>query len=273
MGNKSAKPKQPLPEGALTTKVNNMNLKSKSTNIKEQKLKNANATGLLSLRESGLKAIPPEVLQIAKLHTLDLNANSIKEIPAEIGALLKLKVLHLHENSIVAMPNLVSLERLHTLTLDGNKLSSLNGLPATKLKKLTLRRNQFKEFPVAILALTSCLQMLDISDNQIELLPPEISAMDGLEELHLDQNRLIMLPDEISQMKRMRMIYMRNNQLQILPKGLLKDTPVDKMQLEGNQFTKKQFMAMDGYEEFEARRTALKMKGQDVGGLDLCGLD
>lgn len=275
MGNKqsSKAPKQPLPEGALSTKVNNMNLKSKSTNIMTQKLKNANATGVLSLRESKLKIFPEEILQIEKLHTLDLNANSLKEVPPGLAASVKLKTLHLHENNIAVMPNLETLERLQTLTLDGNKLASLNALPAKKLKKLTLARNLFTEFPPAIFTLVSCLQMLDLSGNQIELLPPEISILQGLTELYLDNNRLIMLPDDVGQLVKLRTLYVRHNQLQILPTSLLKGTAVDKMQLEGNQFTKKQFMAFEGYDEFETRRTALKMKGDGVGGTDLCGLD
>jgi len=273
MGNKQSQRQQPLPEGALSTKVNNMNLKSKSTNVMEQKLKNAKATGVLSLRESKLRAIPEQVLSIEKLHTLDLHANAIKVIPPEIATLAKIKTLHLHDNSISEIPNLEPLVRLQTLSLDGNKLCFLNNLPATKLKKLALSRNLFREFPAAIIALTSCLQELDLSGNEIELLPPEICTFQCLRELHLDHNRLIMLPDEIGQLAKLRTLFVRGNKLQTLPAGFLKTTLVDKMQLEGNLFTKKQFMAFDGFEEFETRRTALKMKGDGVGGRDLCGLD
>jgi Leucine-rich repeat (LRR) protein len=57
--------------------------------------------------------------------------------------------------------------------------------------------------------------------------------MERLEELHLDENGLVMLPDEMGGMKRLRALYVRRNQLQILPETLLKDTPIDRMQLEG----------------------------------------
>ena len=43
----------------------------------------------------------------------------------------------------------------------------------------------------------------------------------------------MMLPDEMADMKRLRALYVRHNQLQTLPASLLKDTPVDRMQLEG----------------------------------------
>jgi len=115
-----------------------------------------------------------------------------------------------------------------------------------------------------------------LSGNQIELLPPQISECASIEELHLDDNRLIMLPEEIGMLGKLRALYLRRNQLQTLPVELLRDSSVDKMQLEGNLFNKKQFMSFDGYEDFAARRTALKQKGMDVAseisGMDLCGL-
>ena len=47
----------------------------------------------------------------------------------------------------------------------------------------------------------------------------------------------MMLPDEMADMKRLRALYVRHNQLQTLPSSLLKDTPVDRMQLEGRRET------------------------------------
>ena len=60
-----------------------------------------------------------------------------------------------------------------------------------------------------------------------------IASLARLEEFHLDSNGLMMLPDEMADMKRLRALYVRHNQLQTLPASLLKDTPVDRMQLEG----------------------------------------
>lgn len=251
-------------------------IKSKSSNILEQKLKNAAATGVLSLRESGLKAFPAQVLEIDKLHTLDLHANAIKEVPHSIARLVKMKSLQLQSNKIRSMPPLTSMTKLHTLALDHNELSSLDALPDAKLKKLTLSCNHFIQFPPVVFALAKTLQVLDLSGNQIELLPPQISECASIEELHLDDNRLIMLPEEIGMLGKLRALYLRRNQLQTLPVELLRDSSVDKMQLEGNLFNKKQFMSFDGYEDFAARRTALKQKGMEVAseisGMDLCGL-
>jgi Leucine-rich repeat (LRR) protein len=150
-------------------------------------------------------------------------------------------------------------------------------LPATKLKKLTLARNKFTTFPTAILDLSACLEVLDLSGNHLEVLPPQIITLSRLEDLRLDNNKLIMLPSEIGHLQKLRTLHVCHNQLQTLPVQFLKNSIVDKMLLTGNRFTKKDFMDMEGYEEFAKRRTALKQKGMavaaEISGMDLCGLD
>jgi Leucine-rich repeat (LRR) protein len=157
---------------AISTKVNNMNLNSRSTNVINQKLKNARATGMLSLRESNLKSVPVSVLELTMLHTLDLNKNGIKELPQEFLALQKLKILHLHDNKLVQLPSLVSLSKLATLSIDRNRLTSLCDLPTQKFSKLFANGNQFTELPPQLLAVGKTLTVLELSNNQIKLLPP-----------------------------------------------------------------------------------------------------
>ena len=43
------------------------------------------------------------------------------------------------------------------------------------------------------------LSILDVSENQLEMLPEEISGMVGLTDLCLSQNRLEQLPDGLGQ--------------------------------------------------------------------------
>ena len=93
----------------------------------------------------------------------------------------------------------------------------------------------------------------------------------------MDDNQLLMLPDEMGTLGALRMLSARRNRLQALPAAMLKQTPIDKMHLEGNSITKKQFMECDGFEEFTQRRELLKKKdigiAMEMSGMDLCGLD
>jgi Leucine-rich repeat (LRR) protein len=165
MGNKSSSSGKNTSVGStadgdkavLSTKVDRMNLNSRSTNVMAQKFKNAKATGMLSLRESNLKSVPSTVLEIKMLHTLDLNKNGIKELPPEFATLQKLKILHLHDNKLTQLPSFASFERLANVTLDRNRLTTLCDLPTKKLSKLSACGNQFTELPPQLLAVGKTL--------------------------------------------------------------------------------------------------------------------
>ena len=279
MGNSSGKKKPPAQgqEPTISTQVDNFNLKSKRTNIMEQKLKNARATGLLALQGHKLKEFPTEALAIAKLRTLDLSENSIRVVPPQIVTLQKLKTLKLQDNKLGPLPNLDALAALVSLALDRNGLATLPALP-TKLKTLSCAGNVMRGVPPTISTCASTLKVLDLSSNRIELLDPAaMVTLTALEELNLDDNQLLMLPDEMGELGALRMLSARRNRLQALPATMLKQTPIDKMHLEGNSITKKQFMECDGFEEFTQRRELLKKKdigiAMEMSGMDLCGLD
>ena len=54
----------------------------------------------------------------------------------------------------------------------------------------------------------------------------------------------------------------RYHRLQALPPALLQETPVDKMYIDGNLLTKKQFTECDGFDEFQFQeRRGLLMRG------------
>jgi leucine-rich repeat protein SHOC2 len=253
-----------------------MNMKLKSTNVREQKLKNARATGVLSLREDGLKEFPSAILSLEKLKVLDLSCNAFKSVPLELCMLANLKKINLQDNKLGDIPDLSALGNCKTLNLDRNRLMALPSLPPG-LKELTVGGNNLAAIPPAVLALAGTLVILDCSSNQVVELPVELCVFDKLEELVLDGNALAELPAEMGGLGKLKRLYLRNNRLSGLPAALLKDTPVNAMQLEGNLISKREFMASDGFEEFETRRTTLKKKDLDVAasmsGMNLCGLD
>ena len=292
--------------GGVSTKVDNFNLKAKRVNIMEQKLKNARATGLLALQASKLKEFPAEALAIAKMRQLDLSDNAIREVPSGIAALSQLKTLKLAGNQLgsgrgggggggggggagggaaargasgfgAAADALLGCVALQSLALDRNGLHELPQLPP-KLKSLTAAGNALTALPAALRSCAPLLKTLDLSSNRLELLDPSLCiALVALEELVLDDNQLLMLPDEIAGMARLRSLSARRNRLQAVPPAVLRDSAVDKMHLEGNAITKRQFMETDGFEEFQKKRELLKKKdigiAMEMSGMDLCGLD
>ncbi|WIA09712.1 hypothetical protein OEZ85_009096 [Tetradesmus obliquus] len=117
---------------------------------------NWKATGIVALRDGGVRSIPSNLLAIAgSVRTLDLSNNSISDLaqedlqgslqeldvsnnqlsslPAALGSLSKLKVLQADTNSIAAVPGqlLQGCSALHTLSLHSNPITpaELEGTP------------------------------------------------------------------------------------------------------------------------------------------------
>lgn len=72
--------------------------------------------------------------------------------------------------------------------------------------------------PITSLTALHHLQVLDLCDNQLEILPPELGLLTRLKELYLSNNKLYKLPDTIQRMARLEVLDVRNNQFYLLSK-------------------------------------------------------
>ncbi|XWS11066.1 hypothetical protein CRYUN_Cryun38cG0051700 [Craigia yunnanensis] len=174
-------------------------------------------TGCCSLVEfymgnNALSMLPEEVGALSRLGTLDLHSNQLKEYP--VGACkLCLSVLDLSNNSLTGLPaelgklfivdseaktpakEVVTMAARLSLTskelsLEGMVLSAVPSevWESGEIIKVNLSRNSIQELPVE---LSSCVSLqglksltslteLDLSDNNISALPPElVLRLDG----------------------------------------------------------------------------------------------
>ncbi|KAF9093146.1 hypothetical protein BGX23_003612 [Mortierella sp. AD031] len=91
-----------------------------------------------------------------------------------------------------------------------------SGLPST-ITHLRLAYNMVQILtPITSLTALNHLQVLDLCDNQLELLPPELGQLTRLKELYLSNNKLYKLPDTIHRMARLEVLDIRNNQFYLL---------------------------------------------------------
>ncbi|KAK1793433.1 hypothetical protein P4O66_011810 [Electrophorus voltai] len=135
---------------------------------------------------------------------------------------------------------ILSLKALRRLDLSNNHIKKL---PATIgelscLAELILHNNHLESFSEALChsTLQHSLQHLDLSQNQLHLLPAQFCQLRELVNLKLDDNRLLRLPVHIGQLTKMRFLSAAHNQLTVLP-GEFRKLALESLDLFGNPFT------------------------------------
>lgn len=191
------------------------------------------------------------------LKLLHVNSNCIKTLqlpvcaPAEEGRDSKACALldfDISCNELEMLPdNIFTLfDHLHTLRLHSNRLTSLPGEGLSGLREhltnFTIHNNQIESLPTEILDLhkveflywqqnklkmlpggeefgerASHVQELDLSDNELEVLPASVGQMNKLIKLILDNNKLRTLPNDIANLDLMLLSVHDNPDLKLSP--------------------------------------------------------
>lgn len=250
-------------------------------------------TNILSLTEHKLEEIPQQVFLLTSLRTLDLSKNKIQSL-GRISQLKDLKSLNCDENTLGtrSLSTISALDKLTTLSVGKNRLinSANHSFPSLppKLKTLKLHGNQLTSIPKQICDNKLPLQKLDLSNNNLASVPPEIGNLVLLTELLLDNNVIVSLPNEIGQLKTLKALSLKNNHIQInstqfseinpqpIPKGLFVDTLLIDLNLHGNnKLTSTDINQFEGFDVFLKRRKIVKDKNLHGGAMvdmSVCGL-
>ncbi|XP_058255594.1 leucine-rich repeat-containing protein 57 isoform X1 [Hemibagrus wyckioides] len=207
----------------------------------------------------------PEELQrlTGNLRTVDLSSNRINLLPGFIGNFQQLKSLTISNNRLTSLPDeMGKLRKLETLVLTGNQLSQLpSSFSQLKaLRTLNLSANQFREFPSSLGSLRQ-LDVLDLSKNHIQAVPAEVSELQAIE-INLNQNQISALSPEVSHCPRLKVLRLEENCLELssIPSSILTHSNVALLSVEGNLFEVKKLRDLDGYDKYMERFTATKKK-------------
>ncbi|KAL7055605.1 hypothetical protein AAHC03_023022 [Spirometra sp. Aus1] len=134
------------------------------------------------------------------LTSLNLSKNALRDLPSELTRFVRLEHLDLSSNLLQSLSSsLTALGTLQTLILDLNP-SLGPELPAAvicqpplsqSLQNLSARNCKLKRLPPASLLHPSnmpALQSLDVTDNDVDHLEPELGLCDQIKSLHLEGN-------------------------------------------------------------------------------------
>jgi len=275
-------------------------------NVARQKMETASKTGVLSLNGHNIVEVPSKVFELYNLRTLDFSNNSLKTLPIKLTALTQLKSLNCDRNRLrnSGISPISKLTKLQALSLSSNRLGEpavskndsnpgeinapFPSLPSG-LKQLKIDSNHFTSIPATICSPNLVkLEKLDISRNNLAVIPSEISNLVSLTELNLDGNCVVSLPKEVGKLRALKSLSLQNNQIRVdstsfstknpqpLPAALFTGTPLIDLNLRGNRMTNTQLNEFEGFPDFLERRKNLKSKniyGGALTDLGVCGLD
>ena len=147
---------------------------------------------------------------------------------------------------------LESLTKLDTLSLEGNRISSIPQSIFPKLKSLksvSLAGNRLTVFPIEICQLQN-LDAVDLSSNRIDSIPDSLESLKAIE-LNLNSNRLNVLPSSLAKCERLKVLRVQENCLSLdsITTEILKDSQISLLACEGNLFEMKAMHDKDGYDE------------------------
>jgi len=172
----------------------------------------------LELPSNGLFAVPPRLVNLVHVTSVDLSGNRFANIPLQLECFTRLNILNFADN---VMPMIVPpqggfrMDSLSILNLSGNGLTSfpdhLGALPS--LRSLSLARNKLPDLPQRFFMQYKLLDVLDLSCNNITQLPASVGYMSKLTYFDLSGNSIVLMPDSVVGMTSLKYLDLSYNKL------------------------------------------------------------
>uniref|UniRef100_A0A3B4BRH9 Calponin-homology (CH) domain-containing protein n=1 Tax=Pygocentrus nattereri TaxID=42514 RepID=A0A3B4BRH9_PYGNA len=202
----------------------------------ERALEEAASSGFLNLSARKLKEFPRTASNYDLTDTVDadLSKNRLTDVPPEVVHLVSLETLNLYHNCIRSIPDsIISLQSLTSLNISRNQLSVLPacvcGLP---LRVLNASNNKLNALPESLSQLSSLME-LDVSCNEVTALPRHIGRLKALRELNVRRNLICVLPEDLADLPLVKFDF-SCNKVSTIPVCYRKMTQLQSLQLENN---------------------------------------
>lgn len=234
------------------------------------------ATGVVSLREENLTALPRLAYEQGPLiKALDASHNKLEVLDEQLSFLSKLQRLTLSHNRLSLLNDrVVQLSKLRVLILNDNNLfeipSTIGRL--TNLEHLNLENNKIRVVPESIGYMTR-LRTLQLANNKLETLPETIGGCHSLEELDAKQNKLTKLPEYICKLENLFILLVDNNMIEELPKNIFeKCKQLHTFSVHQNPIRSSEIQSLKSFKDYNERRVK-KYDKQIYGGVMKDSLD
>mmetsp|Transcript_40641 Transcript_40641/g.73189 ORF Transcript_40641/g.73189 Transcript_40641/m.73189 type:complete len:551 (+) Transcript_40641:70-1722(+) len=148
----------------------------------------------LILKENKLPNIPPGIKELKRIRSMDLSQNALTSLGDDDiwkSVSTSLELLDLSFNQLDDVSSLSPLVKLSQIKLNANKLTSLDGINWKELKQLSIVSavgNELKELSGDIGEFAQSLEHLEVSENKLTALPPNLCDLKKVKVLAVSGN-------------------------------------------------------------------------------------
>jgi len=176
---------------------------------------NLSQLNLLRVNNLTLESIPEKIIQLENLTNLIIVGNKLVKLPEAIGCLKKLKFLDVSRNCLESIPdNIGKLEHLMTLNVSVNEITGLPGFEScVNLAHLDARKNKITEFPDICHESLVVIADVNLGDNEIPEIPLDITILPSLKILDLSNNNIKIVPGEVIDCVKLKELHLKGNAL------------------------------------------------------------
>ncbi|OWR48298.1 leucine-rich repeat-containing protein 40-like [Danaus plexippus] len=177
----------------------------------------------LDLSHNKLTSLPPGMGYLVRLVDLNLSYNELTELPPDIVNLRDLKKFNVSNNDLKKLPALGELRKMETLDANHNAIEELPDFyGCVALKEIYIANNFIKEITEEFCDQMQHLNVLNIRDNKLEVLPENISLLQNLKRFDLSNNNLNKLPKNLGLLSQLQSISMEGNKLSFVRQDVIR---------------------------------------------------
>ncbi|CDH14756.1 related to Adenylate cyclase [Zygosaccharomyces bailii ISA1307] len=186
----------------------------------------------INLSYNKIHTLPASTNKLFKLAKMNLSHNKLTSI-ADLSEMKNLRTLNLQHNRVARIKtgarnlqnlsladNRISnfddiLPKLKTLELQENPITSLSykGFFPMNMTNLSLSKAKLSNLPGELFFELSCLEKLDLSENNLTKLPDEFCLLNKLVHLSAARNKLQKLPSNFSKLRSLKSLDLHSNNI------------------------------------------------------------